>query len=96
MRTPVLEEKRSPATVGTGLESVRQRMVTVICGTKEMTDTFVGKTVTQIRQELGTTLQIPQGAVAIMGGVEIPKGEEQSTLVRPGDLEFVHHTGTKG
>ena len=78
------------------LESVRQRMVTVACGTREITDTFVGKTVAQVRQELGTTLNIPRGAIAIMGGVEVSRSEEPSTFVSPGDLEFVHHTGPKG
>ena len=91
-----LDTREGPTAVGTDLDSVRQRMVTVVCGTKEVTDTFVGKTVAHIRQELGTMLQIPQGAVAIMDGGEIPKGEEQSTLVHPGDLEFVKHTGPKG
>ncbi|MDP2735500.1 MAG: hypothetical protein Q8P12_04795 [bacterium] len=71
-------------------------MVTVSCGTKEVSDTFVGKTVSRVREELATTLQIPPGATAIMGGVEIPKGEERHTFVRPGDLEFVKHTGPKG
>lgn len=79
-------------------QGLRDRMVTVACGTRDLTDTYAGKPIAWIRAEVAETLQIPEGAIAILDGQPVPRDREQFVLVDPGQssLEFVQRTGTKG
>ena len=72
-------------------------MVTVVCGTRDFTDTYVEKSVAWVRTEAAESLQIPEGASAILGGQPVPRDQERVTLLGQGaSLEFVERTGTKG
>jgi hypothetical protein len=78
------------------LSSVAERMVKVICGTREINDTYVDVSVAQVRTDLAETLKIPSGAAAIINGKSVAKSAEASTLVAPGQLEFVQIAAEKG
>ena len=73
----------------------------VRCGprTTGMGDQFVSKTVTQIRQLLEASLQIPGGAPAVIsrdGGLSSHAVQESYRLEHGDLLEFVRPAGTKG
>ncbi len=87
--TAVLVLERPP-------ETVKGQMVTVVCGTRELHERLAGQTVAKIRAELASTLQIPSGAVAVLQGQRVAPSDEGQTIVGPGTVEFVKHTGIKG
>jgi len=70
-------------------------MARIICGANELEDDrWDGRTVAQIREELGQVLNIPEGAVTRLNGEE---GPGANTALRAGDeLEFVKPSGQKG
>lgn len=82
--------QRSPATI-------KDEMVTVVCGTREIRERLVGRTVAQVRTEFGTTLQIPSGAVAVLAGQRVAPSDEGQTLIGSEirQIEYVKHTGFK-
>ena len=81
---------------GKSPNAIRDEMVTVVCGTRDVRERLVGRTVAQIRTEFGSTLQIPSGAVAVLAGQRVAPDQEDKTIVGPGTIEYVKHTGIKG
>ena len=71
-------------------------MSKIICGTNEVDGgRYVGKTVTQIKDELKDLLGIPEGATVLRNSD--PIGEHEDQTMRPGDqIEFVRTAGEKG
>lgn len=70
-------------------------MAKIICGPNELEgDRWDGKTVDQVRQELGIVLNIPEAAAVLLNGRESAQG---TVVLRAGDeLEFVKAAGEKG
>lgn len=75
---------------------IKGQMVTVVCGTRDVTERLAGHTVAQARVEFAKILQIPSGAVAVLAGQRVAQAQEGQTLVLVGTLEFVKETGVKG
>ncbi len=69
--------------------------VTVLCGVNELkSDSYVGRSVDDVRRELRTPLNIAEGADALLNQERV---SDASTLLRQGDeLEFVKTAGEKG
>jgi len=69
-------------------------MAKIICGANELDDArWDGKTVSQVREELGAVLNIPENASVLLNGDEA----QGNVALRSGDeLEFVKAAGEKG
>ena len=72
-------------------------MVSVSCGTEEAR-CFPGRTIAQLRQEFGSRLSIPEGAVAIIDGKPVQRNQDGVTIVGPDTrhVEFVGRSEPKG
>lgn len=70
-------------------------MAKIICGANELDDArWDGKTIDQVREELKTVLNIPEGASVLLNGDE---ARQTNVALREGDtLEFVKAAGEKG
>ncbi|MBI3098428.1 MAG: hypothetical protein HYY93_09335 [Planctomycetes bacterium] len=70
-------------------------MSKITCGANELDDSrWDGKTIDQVRSELGAVLNIPENAVVLLNGDEVRQGS--STLHENDELEFVKASGEKG
>lgn len=67
----------------------------IICGANELDGSrWVGRTAEQVRQELGSVLNIPPEAVVRMDDAE---ADPRTAVLQPGHtLEFVKPAGSKG
>ena len=70
-------------------------MSKIICGANEIeVSRYAGKTIAQVRQELTTALNIPQGSTVLLNDNAVT---DENTVLRAGDkLEFVKAAGEKG
>jgi hypothetical protein len=69
-------------------------MAKIICGANELDDSrWDGKTVDQVREELGVVLNIPENAAVLLNGDE---AQGNATLRSGDELEFVKAAGEKG
>ena len=75
-------------------QEIQGGLVTVKHGDRApITDRYVGKTVAQVRAEVGATLQVPADAAAYLEGQEL---RPRDVITRPGTLEFVDPAPAKG
>ena len=70
-------------------------MSKIICGANEVEIArYAGKTITQVRQELATVLNIPAGCAVLLNDITV--ADETSVLRATDELEFVKQAGEKG
>lgn len=69
--------------------------VTVLCGVNELkSESYVGRSIEDVRRELRTPLNISDGAEALLNHERV---SDSSTLLSQGDeLEFMKTAGEKG
>ena len=70
-------------------------MAKITCGVNELeNDRFDGKTVAQLRNELGAVLNVPANPTILLNAEPI---DDEETVLEDGDeLEFVKAAGEKG
>lgn len=70
-------------------------MAKITCGANELADSrWDGKTIDQVRTELGAALNISENAIVLLNGDEVRQGT--SVLHADDELEFVKASGEKG
>lgn len=89
--------RRNRKNLTNSIEKIHPEMVIVMCGTREASGRYAGRTVASVRQEFAEYLKVPAGAVAVLGGKIVSPGEEARTIIpQAGQVEFVQRTGPKG